>query len=394
VRIAVATAYLHHVGGVETYLSCVLPELSTRGHEVSVWYEVDPPSPPPRLINDGLPCVKIGSERERPDVIFLHGLLSVASESRLTDLSPVVRMVHGYSGMCISGTKHHAFPQSAVCTRPFGPACLLYYLPRRCGGGSPLTMLTAYSHETRRRQVLQANTCVTLSEHMRAECIAQGVDPSRVTCLPAFAPASNPQIRSAGSPPWHLLFAGRMERLKGGQVLLDAIASLNPALRSDIRLTFAGNGRERHEWQRLAERVSGTQIQFVGELSPAERDALFASVNLLVVPSLWPEPLGFIGLEAAAAGVPAVAFDVGGIHEWLKDDVTGRIVRGRPTARSLGAAIEDCLSNPDRLRAWGIAALAASRCLSLSDHLLALEAVLLRAAGVDLAASAVAVAHA
>jgi glycosyltransferase involved in cell wall biosynthesis len=57
---------------------------------------------------------------------------------------------------------------------------------------------------------------------------------------------------------------------------------------------------------------------------------LLASAGLLVVPSLWPEPFGLVGFEAAAQGVPVAAFRVGGIPEWLIDGVSGHLAELQP----------------------------------------------------------------
>ena len=50
---------------------------------------------------------------------------------------------------------------------------------------------------------------------------------------------------------------------------------------------------------------------------------------MVVVPSTWPEPFGMVGIEAMAYGKPVIAFDVGGISEWLKDGETGFLVKLR-----------------------------------------------------------------
>jgi glycosyltransferase involved in cell wall biosynthesis len=406
VRIAVATQNLHPVGGVETYLGCVLPALAARGHGVSVWHESTQPPGVARIAPAAIPSCRIGPDVEgvnralehltkyAPEVIFLHGLSDPALESRLAAISSLVIFLHTYHGTCISGTKTHSFPTPRACSRCLGPACLLHYYPRRCGGWSPVTMVKSYVRQRQRQTLLRAGGFVTtLSEHMRRECIAQGVDATRVIHLPAFAPSgkdgentpgtSRPAGPRSGNGLWHLLFAGRMERLKGGQVFLDALDRLPSGVRRHVRVTFAGDGRERDRWERGAARVSRgeLEIRFVGWLSAAERSALLATVDLLVVPSLWPEPLGLIGLEAAAAGIPAVAFDVGGIRDWLTDGVTGRLVSAAPPSGTLLArGLEDCLNAPETLAAWGNAAMAQSRRLTLTKHVDALEQVLLRAA--------------
>jgi glycosyltransferase involved in cell wall biosynthesis len=78
-----------------------------------------------------------------------------------------------------------------------------------------------------------------------------------------------------------------------------------------------------------------------------------------------------------------VAFDVGGIREWLIDGMTGRLIptSGASLSGALARGIEDALSDPARLQAWGTAARAHSRERTLAAHINALESVLFRAAG-------------
>jgi glycosyltransferase involved in cell wall biosynthesis len=75
-------------------------------------------------------------------------------------------------------------------------------------------------------------------------------------------------------------------------------------------------------------------------------NSLFDSADLLVLPSLWPEPFGLVGPEAGIRGLPAAAFALGGIPEWLTDGVNGAIARGLQSASSLADAVVRCLRDP------------------------------------------------
>ena len=93
---------------------------------------------------------------------------------------------------------------------------------------------------------------------------------------------------------------------------------------------------------------------FEGWLGPERIEQLQASSDLLVIPSLWPEPFGRVGLESGSRGLPAAAFAVGGIPDWLYDGVNGYMAPGDPaTPVGLAAAIAKCLRTPaehERLR--------------------------------------------
>ena len=68
----------------------------------------------------------------------------------------------------------------------------------------------------------------------------------------------------------------------------------------------------------------------------ASPDNLVKTCDAAVFPSRWQEPFGLSGAEALAHGVPVVAFDVGGVREWLTDSVSGFIVPEKDTAAMAG----------------------------------------------------------
>ena len=58
--------------------------------------------------------------------------------------------------------------------------------------------------------------------------------------------------------------------------------------------------------------------------------ALLAQSDLLVLPSLWPEPFALVGLEAARHRLPVAAYAVGGIPDWLTSGENGYLAPGDP----------------------------------------------------------------
>lgn len=412
-RIAVVNWSRRRVGGVETYLNTIIPELVRFGHEIGFWCEVDEPADrsPIDLPNSGaIWCVATMGAAEalsalrdwRPDVIYSHKLTDPELEYKVLSLAPSVFFAHDYNGTCISGTKTFKFPIPQPCDRRFGWECLAHYFPRRCGGLSPLTMFKLYGLQSKRLENLHRyNAIVTHSDHMLAELIKHGLSPRRAYSFPYYVqPAIGTEQSPGPSQPavsaaslfqrgvdenvvrplavpreFHLLFSGRMEYLKGGHVLIDALPAVVAALKKPLRVTFAGDGRQRRTLERNARRISSAElkIEFEGWVERPRIETLLQSCDLLVVPSLWPEPFGLVGPEAGQYGVPVAAFDVGGIHDWLVDGVNGYLASGKPpTSAGLAQAIIKCLRDPTTHARLRTGAINVSQQFNIKNHLNAL----------------------
>jgi glycosyltransferase involved in cell wall biosynthesis len=367
-RILITTWSSRQAGGAETYVGRVMAQLHASGHQIGFCFETDEPRERQAIalpagtvsfhIGAGVEAALAAIREWRPDVNYAHGLLDPDVEERLLDVAPGVCFAHSYYGTCISGDKTHKFPVVQPCSRRFGAACLALYFPRRCGGLSPIAMARSYSRQRHRLALLHRYAAVvTHSEHMRREFLRHGVAGGRVynlsqpatpTAAPAPAASSIRPRRTSG--PWHLVCVGRMDPLKGGRVLLNALPRVAAECDRPLRLTFAGDGPARAEWEAHARAVMaaapGVAVEFAGWLP---RDALGARLDdadVVIVPSLWPEPFGLVGPEANRHGVPVVAFATGGIPEWLEEGVNGCLAPADPpTDAGLAKALLRCLSS-------------------------------------------------
>jgi glycosyltransferase involved in cell wall biosynthesis len=81
----------------------------------------------------------------------------------------------------------------------------------------------------------------------------------------------------------------------------------------------------------------------------------YARARLVVVPSMIPESFGLVGIEAMACARPVVAFDSGGIRDWLPDGDVGFLVP-RGDLRTLAARIDLLLADDTLVEAMGAAA--------------------------------------
>jgi glycosyltransferase involved in cell wall biosynthesis len=98
------------------------------------------------------------------------------------------------------------------------------------------------------------------------------------------------------------------------------------------RVKVAGGGRALEGLRAQA----GPHAELLGRVSDAERDALFARARALLFPG--EEDFGIVPVEAQAAGLPVIAYGVGGARETVRDGVTGVLFEPQ-TAEALAAAI-------------------------------------------------------
>jgi glycosyltransferase involved in cell wall biosynthesis len=150
---------------------------------------------------------------------------------------------------------------------------------------------------------------------------------------------------------WRLLYLGRMDRRKGVDVAVSALAHLP----DEAVIVLQGSG-ERGYVDEL--RTSGgARVQFSQE--PRERlSEVYATADVVLFPVQWEEPWGLVPLEAMAVGRPVVASGTGGSGEYLRHGDNCLIYQPRASAEALAAAIVRLASEPElraRLRDGGLA---------------------------------------
>lgn len=143
--------------------------------------------------------------------------------------------------------------------------------------------------------------------------IPNGIDPTGWTCTRKPA-----HISSAP----HILYFGRLEWEKGVHDILSCLPQLRRRY-PGIHATIAGKGMK-EGWLKAKQRrhrLDGI-VEFTGHLKRPELKTLLSQADLAVLPSRY-EPFGIVALEAAAAGIPIVAAETGGLVNIVKDGTTG-----------------------------------------------------------------------
>lgn len=161
-----------------------------------------------------------------------------------------------------------------------------------------LTAVSPAAAETARR--------VLHGRSIRLEEIPNGVDCDRFAAARRALPPPCGRARyKSGEEPVVVVF-GRLERRKGVEVVLEALA----ALARPLRLVVVGDGPERAELERRA--AGDRRVRFTGRIGDDELAAVVARADVAVLPALSGESFGVVLLEAMAAGTAVIASDLPG----------------------------------------------------------------------------------
>jgi D-inositol-3-phosphate glycosyltransferase len=133
-----------------------------------------------------------------------------------------------------------------------------------------------------------------------------------------------------------ILFTGRLERLKGVEILLHALSAiLEGRTNRDVRLVVLGadssngvleagvHGGERARLEALAVEIGvDDRVDFLGPVDHSQLPAYYSLADVCAVPS-YSESFGLVALEAEACGTPVVASRIGGLRQLVLDGITG-----------------------------------------------------------------------
>ena len=333
------------VGGEERIVEDLSSELARRGHEVGVATLRQPiGEPPPR--DDGvelhllestmhrIPGVPVDEERryappgpdplavrdlrrvireQRPDVVHAHNWLarSYLPLDRRSGAAFVLSL-HDYSLVC--ATKRF-FYRGGVCSGPAARKCLSHAVEHY--GAAKGAMVAAGTRLGESRLHKRVDMFLPVSEAVRDLSGIGAGDPHRVVPnfiggLPPSPPPDDRLDALPGEP--FLMYFGDVAEDKGVRLLIRAYAELEeppPLVLIGRRVDSMPEVTGMHELGPLPHALA----------IEALRRSLFA-----VAPSLLPESFGIVALEAAAAGKPAIASDIGGLSDIVADGETGLLV--------------------------------------------------------------------
>lgn len=309
------------VGGLFRHVRDLAREQAARGHEVGVVCDsnasdalsdsrLDAMRP---WLSLGLHKVSMSRDVGFADVSATRHVIAIAREQRAD-------IIHGH------GAKGGVYARLAACVLSRAGAKVGgFYTPH---GGSlhydPRSLKGRF-YMTAERMLLGLTDGLLFESAYSARVFAEKVAAPRCATRVAHNGVLAEELESVAprDGATDLLFIGELRHLKGVDVLLEAVAKLRP--QQTVTVTIVGAGPDAAGFKTLAHKLElDQQIRF---LPPMPAREAFALGRILVVPSRA-ESLPYVVLEGAAAGLPLIASNVGGIPEILGADYPGLVPAG------------------------------------------------------------------
>lgn len=359
-----AQSFAPIVGGEERVVEDLTRELTARGHELSVAtlqqpgdvtvrevagapvhplrsssYRLvrdeggtgrrhAPPVPDPETVLDLSRVLR----RERPQIVhahnwIVHSYLPLARSAR----SALALSLHDYGLICATRRLRR---KDHVCSGPAPVKCQICAAEHYGLGKGLVASFGTRSRESRLRR--QVDVFLPVSETVEELCRIREDEVSRV--IPNFigelpeAPLDDPRLAALPEEPF-ILYFGDVTVDKGTWELAEAYREL----RDPPPLVLVGRCYIDELKDRPGVHVMGAWPHSLA--IEALRRSLFS-----VAPSVWPEPFGLVALEAARAGKPIVATEMGGLRDIVVDGETGLVVPAEDRAalaRAMQKLIED-----------------------------------------------------
>ena len=322
------------VGGIFRHVLDLANGQADRGHHVGIIADsLTGGERAETALNEIAPRLKLGVHR-----------LAIHREPFPTDIlvwAHFMRLIRRLKPEVLHG--HGAKAGAFIRLKPRSKETIRVYTPH---GGSlhyPLNTLKGALY-SRLERALMNSTDLFLFESAFARDTYQrtiGIPRGLVRCVfnGVTADEFDPIVKASDAT--DIVYVGEFRHIKGADLLIDAVARLH-ADGKPVTLTLAGDGEEMEALKAQVQRLGLAEaVRFIGHVKARYG---FSKGSVLVVPSRG-DSMPYVVIEAAAAGIPMVAANVGGIPE-IFDSHTDALFAPNIMG-AVADAIETALEDPD-----------------------------------------------
>jgi len=183
-----------------------------------------------------------------------------------------------------------------------------------------------------------------------ADSLKKRVRPEKLTVIQNWIPALPEPVTPTnnGDRPLRLLFVGRLMRYKGAFLILDAMRQLNAmGGLSGLSLTVVGEGEEREP---LEKEATNLNVKFAG--FHADPSSFYKQADVFVNPTLGPEGLPLVSLDAMSYGLPCIFSDLP-VHKEITRNGTSALLFETGNPEDLRRSIQLLLETPQLIHTFG-----------------------------------------
>ena len=363
--------YVHErfgaLAGAEANAHITATELGKRGHAIGILHGPSTGKNEPgwqttfpfrAALNpaDNEAIVKKALADFSPDAVYVHKMADLSVIQTLVASGiPLLRMVHDHDIYCMRSYKYNYFTRK-ICTRAASPYCIfpcLATIVKNPGGLLPVKWV---SYSEKKREIAlnrRFDRMVVVTTYMRDELLKNGFDTARIEIHAPVPRMGDPNLRSSFSDRNLIIYAGQIIRGKGVDVLLEALARV----KTKFECVILGDGNHKAYCEELSKKLGlADRVTFKGFIPQEELKNYYRECSVVALSSLWPEPIATIGLEVMRYALPVIAFDAGGIKDWLLDGQNGYLVPWMDRA-AFAARVDQLLQNKPLARQLGEAGL-------------------------------------
>lgn len=274
-----------------------------------------------------------------PDVIYVHNVSQTGFCLPFVNKIRIVRMVHDHD-LCCPRKHKYFFYTERICHYPAGWRCYLdmAFAQRGSGDKKRLKYVSIPKKIVEMKRNYKWDALLVGSHFMKQELIQNLFPEDRIHIVAPSVPIKPVATTMPSSQPV-ILCVAQLIRGKGVDLLLRALKMLS----CEFRAYIVGTGNAESGLKKLCHELGlDDKVSFVGWVNNDSIGSYYSNSRVVAVPSRWPEPFGMIGLEAMRHARPVVAFNVGGIPDWLEHEVTGLSVPEQDVA-GLASSLERIL---------------------------------------------------
>lgn len=373
----------HHIGGYGMLCMEVVNSLIARGHSVTVlsgkhgvacdtveghvqrrltlesalyYYQPSSAWRYPFAKQGNFAVLRELIKKEQPALIFIWGMWALSKEvAQLAETLRPGRVVYYLANPWPSDPNLHQLYWDAPATTPL----------RRLAKRSMRLLARLWLHTEWQKTPLAFEHALCCSAALREQLLAAGIPLKQAPVIyegielaPYLVQQPYQRLEQNGNgsrlaanqiqPFYALLFVGTLSEAKGVHTTIEALASLCPTVRRHFQLTIVGSGHPHYE-ARLHRLVAthnlAAWVTFHQPIARSALPALLGQYQVLLLPSIWEEPLARIMQEGLAAGLVVIGAATGGTKETIRHDKNGLLFPAADAA-ALAACLRRLVTDP------------------------------------------------